>query len=139
MKIERIETILVDIPTTRTHDLAFAALDVQNYVIVRVFADGLVGLGEASTIGGPAWADESPEAIKITVDSYLAPQLIGQDARDLNPRSRSRAGPAPTCSRSGSPDHLVGPQQDRLGNRDAKSSCSLEVHYELIMRWLLHG
>ena len=60
MKIERIESILVDIPTTRTHHLAFAAVDVQNYVIVRVFADGLdgldglVGLGEASMIGGPA-------------------------------------------------------------------------------------
>lgn len=83
MKIERIESILVDIPTMRTHHLAFAAVDVQNYVIVRVFADGLVGLGEASTIGGPAWADESSEAIKITVDTYLAPQLIGQDAREL--------------------------------------------------------
>lgn len=36
--------------------------------------------------------------------------------------------------RSGSPDHFVGLQQDRLGNRDAKSSCSLEVDYELVTR-----
>lgn len=84
LRIERIETVLVDIPTTRTHHLAFGAVDAQNYVIVRMFADGLVGLGEASTIGGPAWGDESTEAIKLTIDRYLSPHLVGEDARELN-------------------------------------------------------
>jgi muconate/chloromuconate cycloisomerase len=84
MRIERIETVLVDIPTTRTHHLSFAAVDTQNYAIVRVYADGLSGTGEASTIGGPAWGEESTEAIKVTIDRYLAPHLVGKDARDLN-------------------------------------------------------
>ena len=114
MKIERIESILVDIPTTRTHHLAFAAVDVQNYVIVRVFADGLVGLGEASTIGGPAWADESSEAIKITVDTYLAPQLIGQDARELK-----------RCA------HLM--DRRATGNRFAKAAVDMALH-DLVAR-----
>ena len=114
MKIERIETILVDIPTTRTHHLAFAAVDVQNYVIVRVFADGLVGLGEASTIGGPAWADESSEAIKITVDTYLAPQLIGQDARQLT-----------RCA------YLM--DRRATGNRFAKAAVDMALH-DLVAR-----
>src|SRR4029453_7835292 len=83
MKNERIETVLVEIPTTRTHHLSFAAVDTQNYVIVKVFADGLVGIGEASTIGGPAWGDESTEAIKGTIDTYLAPHLLGKEARAL--------------------------------------------------------
>ncbi|MDB5771386.1 MAG: muconate cycloisomerase [Burkholderiales bacterium] len=83
MKIESIEAILVDIPTTRTHHLSFAAVNVQNYVIVKIKAEGLTGIGEASTIGGPAWADESTEGIKGIIDLYLAPRLIGQNADEI--------------------------------------------------------
>ena len=84
MKIERIETILVDVPTRRAHKLAFATVTEQNYVIVRAYADGLVGIGEAATIGGPRWGDESTEAIKTNVDTYIAPVVVGQDAQNLN-------------------------------------------------------
>lgn len=80
MKIRAVEAILVDIPTTRVHRLSFGAVTAQNYVIVRVHDEqGGVGIGEASTIGGPAWAEESTETIKTMVDMYLAPRLIGRD------------------------------------------------------------
>src|SRR5262245_61938770 len=114
LNIERIETILVDIPTTRTHHLSFAAVDTQNYVIVRVFAGGLVGIGEASTIGGPAWGDESTEAIKVTIDTYLAPHLIGKDARELT----RLAGLMDTAVR---------------GNRFAKAAVDIALH-DLVAR-----
>lgn len=84
VKIERIETFLVDVPTRRAHKLAFATVAAQNYVIVRVHAEGLVGTGEAATIGGPRWGDESTEAIKANIDTYIAPVVIGQDALNLN-------------------------------------------------------
>lgn len=84
MNIHSIETVLVDIPTTRVHHLSFGAITTQNYVIVRVRDDeGRVGLGEASTIGGPAWAEESTETIKGIIDQYLTPHLLGRDPRDL--------------------------------------------------------
>lgn len=84
MKIRSIETILVDVPTTRVHKLSFGEIRAQNYVIVRVHdEDGAIGLGEASTIGGPAWAEESTETIKTIIDSYLAPQLLGLDPGHL--------------------------------------------------------
>jgi muconate/chloromuconate cycloisomerase len=114
MKIERIETLLVDIPTTRTHHLSFAAVDVQNYVIVKIFAAGLVGIGEASTIGGPAWGDESTEAIKVTIDTYLAPHLVGQDARQL-------------ARLAGLMDRAV------KGNRFAKAAVDIALH-DLVAR-----
>jgi muconate cycloisomerase len=85
MKIRSVEAILVDIPTTRVHKLSFGDITEQNYVIVRIFdEDGLVGIGEASTIGGPAWAEESTETIKLMIDKYLAPHLIGRRPQDLN-------------------------------------------------------
>jgi muconate cycloisomerase len=84
MKIRSVEAILVDIPTTRVHRLSFGAITAQNYVIVRVRdEEGLVGLGEASTIGGPAWAEESTETIKTIIDTYLTPRLLGRDPRRL--------------------------------------------------------
>ena len=39
MNIHSIETVLVDIPTTRVHHLSFGAITTQNYVIVRVRDD----------------------------------------------------------------------------------------------------
>jgi muconate cycloisomerase len=84
MKIHSIETVLVDIPTTRVHRLSFGAITRQNYVVVRVrCTEGGLGIGEASTIGGPAWAEESTETIKTIIDTYLTPHLLGQDPRDL--------------------------------------------------------
>lgn len=89
MKIHSIEAILVDIPTTRVHHLSFGAVTEQNYVIVRVRDDqGGEGIGEASTIGGPAWAEESTETIKTMVDTYLAPRLLGRDPRPLRALSQ---------------------------------------------------
>ncbi len=85
VKIRSIEAILVDIPTTRIHKLSFGSITEQNYVIVKVMDDdGRVGIGEAATIGGPAWADESTETIQIMIQKYLAPHLIGLKPIDLN-------------------------------------------------------
>lgn len=84
MKIKSIESILVDIPTKRVHKLSFGSVTVQNYVIVRIRSeDGFEGIGEASTIGGPSWAQESTETIKLIIDTYLAPHLIGIDPRNI--------------------------------------------------------
>lgn len=43
-------------------------------------ASGITGIGEAATLGGPRWSEESVEAIHANIDAYLAPALIGQRA-----------------------------------------------------------
>ncbi len=49
-------------------------------MIVQVrLANGAEGIGEAATLGGPRWSEESVEAIKANIDAYLAPAL--KDAR----------------------------------------------------------
>lgn len=83
--IQSIEAILVDIPTIRPHKLSMTTMGVQTMVIVRMKdSDGLEGLGEATTIGGLSYGPESPEGIKLVIDTYLAPQLIGQPADHIN-------------------------------------------------------
>ena len=83
--IQSIEAILVDIPTIRPHKLSMTTMGVQTMVIVRVKdSDGLEGLGEATTIGGLAYGPESPESVKLTIDTYFKPQLINQPAGNIN-------------------------------------------------------
>ena len=79
--IERVETMLVDLPTIRPHKLSMAVMNDQTLMLVRVrCSDGTVGLGEGTTIGGLAYGAESPEGMKLAIDTYFAPQLIGADA-----------------------------------------------------------
>lgn len=77
LKIEKIDTLIVDIPTIRPHILSMAAINRQSMVIVRIhFSDGIVGVGEGTTIGGLSYGDESPESIKLNIDTYCAPLLL---------------------------------------------------------------
>lgn len=79
--IEYVETIIVDVPTIRPHVLAMATIYRQTLCLVRLHcADGVTGIGEATTIGGLAYGDESPEGIKLAIDTYFAPLLLAGDA-----------------------------------------------------------
>lgn len=83
--IQSIEAILVDLPTIRAHKLAMTTMMRQTLVIVRlVCSDGITGIGEATTIGGLAYGEQSPESIKSAIDHYLAPLLAGADATRVN-------------------------------------------------------
>jgi muconate cycloisomerase len=82
--IQAIETILADVPTIRPHKLSVATMHTQTLVLVRIrCADGIEGWGEATTIGGLNYGEESPESIKVNIDTHIAPLLIGQDARNV--------------------------------------------------------
>ena len=83
--IESIDTIIVDLPTIRPHKLAMHTMQNQTLVIIRLrCADGIEGIGEATTIGGLSYGNESPDSIKVNIDRHFAPLLIGQDASNIN-------------------------------------------------------
>ena len=78
--IERIETSLVDLPTIRPHKLSVATMHGQTLMLVKVFcSDGIVGFGEGTTIAGMAYGPESPEAMKLAIDAYFGPAMIGKE------------------------------------------------------------
>ena len=71
-----IETMLVEIPTIRPHKMAVATMQTQTLVLVKVCTeDGFIGWGEATTIGGLGYGEESPESIKVNIETYFAPLL----------------------------------------------------------------
>lgn len=80
-EIRSITATILEVPTLRRHRLSNTEISHQGYVLVRVFLDnGVAGIGEASTLGGPRWAEESVESIAAAIVSYLAPALCGQPA-----------------------------------------------------------
>jgi len=79
--IASVLSTIVDIPTVRRHELSSLSVTAQSYVIVELrLENGVEGIGEAATLGGPRWSEESVESIKSTIDAYLAPALIGAPA-----------------------------------------------------------
>ena len=83
--IDRIETLILDIPTIRGHVLSMATMRTQTAVLVRIrFSDGSEGLGEGTTIGGLSYGPESPESIRSAIDTYRAPALTGRAVDDVN-------------------------------------------------------
>ncbi len=79
--IERVETLLLDLPTIRPHQLSMTTMRGQVLMLVRIFcSDGTQGVGEGTTIGGLAYGAESPEGMQLAIDTYFAPLLIGADA-----------------------------------------------------------
>lgn len=82
--IARIETFIVDLPTIRGHQLSMTTMTVQSSVIVKIYTEnGVVGLGEAATIGGLSYGPESPEGMKLAIDLYIAPLLIGKSVASV--------------------------------------------------------
>jgi muconate cycloisomerase len=80
VRVDEVETFLVDIPTIRPHRLSMHTMNGQTLVLVVIrCSDGTVGIGEGTTIGGLSYGEESPEGIKLTIDTYIAPAIVGMD------------------------------------------------------------
>ena len=79
--VASVRSIIVDVPTMRRHKLSQTSVTAQSYVIVQLrLVNGAEGVGEAATLGGPRWSEESVEAMKANIDAYLAPAILDQRA-----------------------------------------------------------
>lgn len=79
--VRKVRVLLADVPTLRPHVLAMTTMQSQAVVLVEIERDdGISGWGEATTIGGLAYGEESPEGIRVAIANYFAPLIIGMDA-----------------------------------------------------------
>jgi muconate cycloisomerase len=82
--VERIETIILDVPLRRPHKFARITTDVQPILLVFVHTrGGVTGVGEGVVPGGPWWGGESVESMKVTIDTYLTPLVLGRPVDDI--------------------------------------------------------
>ena len=85
LRIDRVETVLLDIPLRRPHRFARVGMEAQPvlYVFVRT-AGGVTGVGEGVVPGGPWWGGESVETMQLIVERYVAPVLVGRRVDDIH-------------------------------------------------------
>lgn len=85
VKITKIETIPIRLPTRRVHQWASLTTPIGVYVIIKLHTDqGLIGLGEAPVLkdwGGDhgKYFGETPQTTVHVINDILAPALAGQD------------------------------------------------------------
>ena len=124
-----VDTLIVGIPTIRPHNLSVTTMQVQTLVLVKITTeDGLVGWGEATTIGGLNYAAESPESVKANIEHYFAPALDVQNHRHgcrLSRRARRR-GQGEVLGMAGMAVDL---QEDRLNRPNINSKLSKVEQY----------
>lgn len=90
IRLASITTTIVDLPTRRPHGFSTTTMSRQSLVVVRARTlDGLEGLGEGVTPGGPWWSGESVETMKVMIDTYLAPAVVSLS--DASPRAAIQA------------------------------------------------
>jgi muconate cycloisomerase len=80
LRIAKLRTTIVDLPTSRPHRFVNHEIVHQSYLLVEAHTDaGIVGVGEGVAPGGPWWGGESIEGQQQLIDVYLAPALQGKD------------------------------------------------------------
>ncbi|WP_214366108.1 muconate/chloromuconate family cycloisomerase [Pseudonocardia sp. H11422] len=84
MRIDRVDTVLLDVPLRRPHRFARTGMDAQPVLLVFVrTAGGVTGVGEGVVPGGPWWGGESVETMQLVIERFIAPLLVGRTVDDI--------------------------------------------------------
>ena len=84
LRIERVNTVILDVPLRRPHRFARVSMDAQPLLLVTVYTvDGVAGVGEGVVPGGPWWGGESVETMQLIIERYLVPVLLGRRVDDI--------------------------------------------------------
>ena len=90
MKIERIEVFVTDLPVRLKRRTATAVSDtgapgdlMSKPVLVKLWADGVIGYGQTRPTGRQHWTPETSYSIVAAVRDYYGPRLIGADLTDI--------------------------------------------------------
>ena len=80
LKIHSVDLHIVDLPTIRPHHLAMHTIVTQTIVLACMKSeDGVEGWAEVATIGGASYSERKPEVIKLIVEKYIVPFVIGKN------------------------------------------------------------
>lgn len=85
LTIKKVDTRILDVPLFRPHGFATMTATAQPILLVSVtLENGATGFGEGVVPGGPWWSGESVETMKVIVDRYLAPVMVGRPVTELS-------------------------------------------------------
>lgn len=92
LRIDQVSTTVLDVPLRRRHRFARTEMSAQPVLLVAIgTAGGVVGYGEGAVPGGPWWGGESVETMRVIVERYIAPVLLGRSVDDVESLQRDIA------------------------------------------------
>lgn len=84
LQIDRVETVVLDVPLRRAHRFARTGMETQPVLLVFLrTAGGITGIGEGVVPGGPWWGGESVETMHLVIERYMTPILLGREVDDI--------------------------------------------------------
>jgi L-alanine-DL-glutamate epimerase-like enolase superfamily enzyme len=91
MKIERIDVFVTDLPTRLRRQISSGAWDtgatgslLGKPVLVKLYADGVVGYGQIRSISPGHFIPETVYSVVAAITEIYGPRLIGMDLSDLD-------------------------------------------------------
>ncbi|MDH3251503.1 MAG: o-succinylbenzoate synthase [Ignavibacteria bacterium] len=82
MSIDRISLTHVRIPLVEPFRISNGVVTEKDGIIVRVHADGLVGCGEASPMGGSFYSVDTPDSVWDALRQTIVPAVIARQPED---------------------------------------------------------
>ncbi len=79
VKIERIEIFHVRIPLVEPFRISSGSVDEKDALILKLYADGLVGYGEASPMAGSFYSEDTPESCWQDLTQTLIRAFVGRE------------------------------------------------------------
>jgi O-succinylbenzoate synthase len=83
MEIERVDLMIVPLPLIRSFETSSSRKDELEHILVKVYADGLVGWGECASPSGPFYCEETTETCWHILKDFLVPAVLGQPWSDI--------------------------------------------------------
>ena len=82
MRIERAELRQVELPLVFPFETSFGREETKSCVLVRLYAGGLEGWGEAPAAGAPLYNEETVGTAWHILEEFILPLLLGRDLSD---------------------------------------------------------
>ncbi len=79
MKIERVDLMIVRLSLVRSFATSSSQRHYQEHILVKAYADGLVGWGECASPIDPYYCEETTETCWHILNDFLVPAVVGRE------------------------------------------------------------
>ncbi len=79
MKIERVDLLVVQLPLVRSFATSSSQRHYLQHILVKAYADGLVGWGECASPIDPYYCEETTETCWHILKDFLVPAVVGRE------------------------------------------------------------
>ena len=78
LTIDRVDLLIVEMALVRSFTTSEARRTTLRHIIVKAYADGLVGWGESATPVDPYYCEETTETCWHILEDFLVPSVLGK-------------------------------------------------------------